>query len=176
MTMHKNKNEKVTFKDIIKACTFKDVKEALLSLYPDQKKVINGYKYVFQTLKLMRHRYNKEGMVIDIRKVGRGENAYFCVSGLCTEKGTQQSYALEYSPWSKWLGYEVDKKVLKKMPKEEIAAHCLWEMTFMGFTQSRIRSSMSVLKRRVKDLKEGKVKTIPFEEVMAKLKDKLKNR
>ncbi len=176
MIMSKNKVEKVLFKDILRACIFKNVKEALQRLYPDQKKVINGYKYVFQTLKLMRPRYNKEGMVIDIRKFGRGKNAYFCVSGVCTEKSIQQSYALEYTPWSKWLGYEIDKQVLKKMPKEEILAHCLWEMTFMGFTQSKIRSRLSVLKRRVKDLEEGKVKTIPYEELMARLKDKLKNR
>ena len=174
--MLKNKVEKVLFKNIIEACTFKDVKEALLRLYPDQKNVIRGYKYVFQTLKNMRPGYNKEGMVIDIRKAGRGKGAYYCVSGLCTVKGIQQSYALDYTPWSKWLGYEVDKKVLKKLTKEEIAAHCLWEMTFMGFTQIRIRSSLSVLKKRVKYLKEGKVKTIPFEEVKARLKDKLKNR
>ncbi|MEW6599821.1 MAG: DUF6557 family protein [Nitrospirota bacterium] len=176
MTIHKNKSGKVIFKDIIKACAFKDIKEALLRLYPDQKQIINRYKNVFQTLKPMRSRHNKEGMVIDIKKAGRGKNAYFCVSGVCTEKGTKQSYAIEYSPWSKWLGYEVDNKVLKKMTKEEIVAHCLWEMTFMGFTQSRIRSRLSVLKRRVKDLKEGKVKTIPFEEVMARIKDKLTNR
>jgi predicted XRE-type DNA-binding protein len=62
---------------------------------------------------------------------------------------------------------EVDKRVLKRMSKEEIVTHCLWEMTFMGFTQSRIRSRLSVLKSRVKDIKEGKVKTIPFEEVKA---------
>jgi len=173
--MIKSDSEKVMFKDIVRSCTFKKVKDALLELYPDQKKVINGYKYVFQTLRLMRDRYNKEGMVIDIRKVGRGENAYFCVSGICTEKGIQQSYALEYTPWSKWLGYEVDKKVLKKMPKEEIAAHCLWEMTFMGFTQNKIRSRLSVLRRRVKDIEEGKVKTTPYEEIMSRIKDKLKN-
>lgn len=173
--MTENKTEKVFFKDILKACTFKDVKEALLRLYPDQGKGINGYKYVFQTLKLMRHRYSKEGMVIDIKKAGRGKNAYWDVSGVCTEKGAQQSYALEYTPWSKWLGYEVDKKVLKKMPKEEIVAHCLWEMTFIGFTQSKIRSRLSMLERQVKDIKEGKVKTFSYEEVMASIKDKFKN-
>jgi len=62
------------------------------------------------------------------------------------------------------------------MTKEEIVAHCLWEMTFMVFTQSRIRSRLSVLKRRVKDIEEGKVKTILFEEVKARIKEKLKNR
>jgi len=159
------------FKDILKECVFKNVKDALLRLYPDQKKVINGYKYVFQTLRLMRDRYNKEGMVINIRKVGRGKNSYFCVSGACILNGIRQSYALEYTPWSKWLGYEVDKKVLIKMPKEEIVAHCLWEMTFMGFTQNKIRSRLSVLRRLIKDIEEGKVKTIPYEEVMARIKE-----
>lgn len=68
----------------------------------------------------------------------------------------------------------MDKKVLKKMPKEEIVALCLWEMTFMGFTQNKIRSRLSVLRRRVKDIEEGKVKTIPHEEVMARLQDKMR--
>ncbi len=171
--MIKNKTEKVLFKDIVKLCTFKNVKRALLRLYPDQKKVIHGYEYVFKNLKHMRHRNNKEGMVIDIKKVGRGKNVYFCVSGVCTEKDIQQSYALEYAPWSKWLGYEVDKKVLKKMPKEEIAAHCLWEMTFAGFTQDKIRNEIKMLRKRVKDVKEGRVKMIPHEEVMKRLKDKI---
>lgn len=173
--MIKSDSEKVMFKDIVRSCTFKKVKDALLELYPDQRKSIKGYKYVFNTLKIMRPRYSKEGMVIDIRKVGRGKNSYFCVSGVCILNGIRQSYALEYTPWSKWLGYEVDEKVLKKMPKEEIVAHCLWEMTFMGFTQKKIRSRLSVLRRRVKDIEEGKVKTIPYEEVMARIKDKLKN-
>ena len=69
--MSNNETGKVLFKDIVRICAFRNVKESLLRLYPDQKKVINGYKYVFQTLRIMRPRYNKEGMVIDIRKVGR---------------------------------------------------------------------------------------------------------
>jgi hypothetical protein len=149
------------------------VKDALLELYPDQKKLIRGYKYVFETLKLMRPRYSKEGMIIAIKRVGRGKNAYFSVSGVCTQKGITQSYAIEYTPWSKWLGCEVDKEVLKKMTKEEITAHCLWEMTFAGFTQESIRREITMLRKRIKDYKEGKVKTIPHEEVMKTLKDNI---
>lgn len=173
--MMKNKNESVLFKDIVRSCTFKKVKKVLLELYPDQEKNIKGYEHVFQTLRLMRPRYSKEGMVIDIENVGRGKNAYFSVSGVCTEKEIKQSYAIEYTPWSKWLGCEVDKQVLKKMTKEEITAHCLWEMTFAGFTQDKIRREINMLKKRVKDIKEGKVKTIPHEEVMKRLKDKMKS-
>ncbi len=135
--MIKSKPDKVLFKDIVRLCTFKKVKDTLLELYPDQKKLIKGYKYVFKTLKLMRHRYSKEEMVIDIKRVGRGKNADFSVSGVYTQKGIKQSYAIEYTPWSEWLGCEVDRKVLRKMPREEIVAHCMWEMTFAGFTQDK---------------------------------------
>jgi len=47
-------------------------------------------------------------------------------------------------------------------------------MTFMGFTQNKIRRKLNSLKKRVKDVKDGKVKTIPFEEVMLYLKEKTK--
>jgi hypothetical protein len=172
----KTKTNRVLFKDKVKACNFRNVKEALLRLYPDQKKNIKGYRYVFQTLRLMKPRYNKEGMIIDIRKVGRGRNAYFSVSGVCREKGIKQSFGIEFMPWSKWLGCEVNKQILKKMTKDEIVAHCLWEMTFMGFTQNKIRRELNVLKRQVRDIKDGKVKTIPFEEVMQKLEAKIKGK
>jgi hypothetical protein len=172
----KNILEKVLFRDMVRACSFKSVKESLLRLFPDQKKNINGYKDVFETLRRMRPRYNEEGMVIDIRRVGRGKKAYFSVSGICLEKDIQQSYALEYTPWSEWLGYEVAQSVLKKLSKEEIVAHCLWEMTFAGFTQSKIRRKINALKKQVQDIKKGKVKTIPHEEAMALLKEKMKGK
>lgn len=172
----KKKIKKMLFKEIIRACSFIHVKEALLSLYPDQKKNIKGYKNVFETLRHMSSRSNKEGMAIDIRRVGRGKNAYFSVSGICLEKDIQQLYALQYTPWSKWLGYEVAQSVLKKFSKEEIVAHCLWEMTFAGFTQGKIRRKINALKKQIKDVEEGRVKTIPHNEVMALFKEKSKSR
>lgn len=173
--MTKDDLEKVLFRDIVRVCSFKK-KGALLRLYPEQKKNINGYKDVFETLRLIRPRYSNEGMVIDIRRVGRGKNAYFAVSGICLEKDTQQSYALEYTPWSKWLGYEVSRSVLHKLSKEEIAAHCLWEMTFAGFTQEKIWRKISALKKQTQDIKDGKVKTIPHEEAMALFEGKVKGK
>ncbi len=172
--MIKSKTKKVFFKDVVRACIFKDIKESMLRLYPDQQNAINKYKHVFQTLRFLRPRYNNKGMFIDIRKVGRGKNAYFSVSGVYAQKSRQQSYAIEFTPWSEWLGLEVGNQVLKKIPKNEIIAHCLWEMTFMGFTQDKIRKKLNALKKQSRDIKEGKVKTIPFEEVMLRLKSKIK--
>lgn len=59
------------------------------------------------------------------------------------------------------------------MTREEIAAHCLWEMTFVGFTQDKIRREINKLRKQVEDIKAGRVKTIPHEEVMKMLKDKM---
>jgi hypothetical protein len=165
--------EKILFKDLIQACTFRNVKRSLLTLYPDQKRNISGYQYVFETLRNMRYRKNKEGMKIRIEKVGRGKNQYFHVRGICTE-GDHRSYALEFTSWAKWLGYDVEQATTKKMPKEEIVAHCLWEMTFIGFTQNKIRRRIAALKKQDKDIKEGKAKTIPYEEVMTLLESKVK--
>src|SRR4030066_573344 len=116
--MSNNETGKVLFKDIVRTCAFRNVKESLLRLYPDLKKAIDGYKHVFQTLRLMRPRYTKEGLVIDIRRVGRGKNVYFDVSGICLETDIHQSYALEYTPWSEWLWLEGGQKFFQKMSKK----------------------------------------------------------
>ena len=44
----------------------------------------------------------------------------------------------------------------------------------MGFTQDKIRKELNALKKQSRDIKEGKVKTFPFEEVMLRLKSKIK--
>jgi len=167
--------EKILFKDLIQACSFRNVRKSLMTFYPDEKRNFNGYRYIFETLRLMRHRKNKEGIKIRVEKVGRGKNPYFEVSGICAE-GDHQSYALEFTSWAKWLGYEVEQATLKKMPREEFVTHCLSEMTFIGFTQNKIRRRLAALKKQVKDVKEGRVKTIPHEEVMALLEPKVKGK
>jgi hypothetical protein len=83
----KNKIEKVLFRDVVRACSFKSVKGSLLRLYPAQKKNINGYKDVFETLRLMRTRKNKEKMVIDIRRVG---NHVKCTSSAVVCRKTRE--------------------------------------------------------------------------------------
>jgi hypothetical protein len=167
--------EKILFEDLIQTCSFGNVRKSLLTFYPDQKININGYRYIFATLRRMRHKKNKEGMKIRIEKVGRGKHQYFDVSGICAECD-HQSYALEFTSWVKWLGYEVEQVTLKKIPREEIVAHCLWEMTFVGFTQNKIRRRLAALKRQVKDIKEGRMKTIPHEEVITLLEPKVKGK
>ncbi len=55
------------------------------------------------------------------------------------------SFLLE--PWVKWLAIRVPDSLLEKMTPAEIVAHCVWEMTFYGFTQEKIAELRTELER-----------------------------
>jgi hypothetical protein len=69
---------------------------------------------------------------------------------------TLVSYALEFRPWQEWLGMAVSPETMEKFPPEEIIAHCLWEMTFIGFEEPEIQKQIEELEKTVEDIKSGK--------------------
>jgi hypothetical protein len=56
----------------------------------------------------------------------------------CRKEYDPERYGLDLSPWEEWLAIRVPESLLKKMTGTEIVAHCVWEMTFYGFTQEKI--------------------------------------
>ncbi len=68
---------------------------------------------------------------------GKGSEFWFNVTG---RGATGTSWAIEFMPWAQWLGLEV---VLEpegtSFRAPELLAHCLYEMTFCGFTQQAIQ-------------------------------------
>lgn len=87
----------------------------------------------------------------------------------CSKQHDPERYGLDLSPWEEWLAIEVPQSLQDAMSNAEIAAHCIWDMTFYGFTQERIAETHAELDRRVKEINEGKVELIPWEEVKARL-------
>jgi len=83
-----------------------------------------------------------------------------------------ESYSLSLSPWAEWLAVEVPEPLRAQMAAAEIAAHCIWDMTFHGWTQEQIAETRVELDRRVKEIDEGKAEMIPWEEVKARLSTK----
>ena len=43
--------------------------------------------------------------------------------------------------WAEWLGMEIDPDTLTRYTEPDIIAHCLWEMTFFGYTLEDIRQT-----------------------------------
>lgn len=55
-------------------------------------------------------------------------------------------FGLSFNEWEEWLGLEIQPETIQDYLPVDIVAHCMWEMTFMGFTQRRIRKTAKKLK------------------------------
>jgi hypothetical protein len=87
----------------------------------------------------------------------------------------EESYAIEYTPWGKWLGMSIDQVSSENFSEVEIIAHCLWEMTFAGFDQRSIKEKIDELKRIAEEIEnmteeERKEKLIPMGEMEKSLR------
>lgn len=165
-------------KELIDRVEWKDVKKELLKSYPDQKKSIEGYKIIFDTLKLKKPKKSK--MRICVEKVKddfeKEKDVYYThVSGKNGETYHEQwkahpnwypeepsgeyanneiGWAIEFEKWDKWIGMEIDKISFKDHNEVQVVAHCLWEMTWMGFTEDKIQNTLKGIKVTKKEYEE----------------------
>lgn len=137
-------------KDLVDKFEFKDVFKTLELLYPPKNKSMKSitprFLSYYKTWEELGHKKPKESNItIEIRKVRDifDKTYYTDVSGI--EENKEGSLALEYSMLDEWLGYKLDPKTLKRMKQIEIMAHCLWEMTFNGFTSEHIKKKRNYL-------------------------------
>lgn len=69
------------------------------------------------------------------------------------EPGTDgPDYALEYQPWDEWLGMRVAAASLETYGLAGVAAHCLFEMTLLGYSQTEVLAERRSLLARVEGL------------------------
>ena len=122
----------------------------LLQLYPDEKKNILAYEQIFNELKLMESVAGNISIVLSNENDDFDESEYVDVSGRENNPNENpneltNSLAIEFTPWNEWLGMDIDKDTLHKFTELEIIAHCLYEMTFMGF-EEEIQAEMDKMK------------------------------
>lgn len=172
-----------------------DVKDCLVSAYPDHENNLEGFELVFLNLsslvpcKTEMHLFIEETFTegiddqpfVDIR--GRDGTLNrdlpdFKFTGTPDHHEYADSetiYGLDFVPWEEWLGMEIDPESLKNYTESEILAHCIWEMTFHGFNQTHISEQKAELDRRAEEIdnmteEERKENLIPREQVMKELK------
>lgn len=150
------------------------IMDTMLDLYPDQEHNIDGYHNVFAQLHLIKPVRNEDNLVINITLAkddffddGEVEDYYHV--GAYVKHDPEQTYAIELTPWAEWLGYEVDEEALQLHGEFGFIAHCLWEMTFCGFTEQEIGLQRQELKQIVEDIDSGKAKTISWDELKKEL-------
>ena len=105
---------------------------------------------------------------------------YVDVSGRVADKGkgngnwASESYAIEFKPWDEWLGMTIAEQTLKEFSEPQILAHCLYEMTFVGFNQEEIQKRFEeifILTEEIKAItnEEREGKLIPWERIKKEL-------
>ena len=170
--------------DLIKSNSWLSVELTLLQLYPDQDKMLDEYRSVFENLKSIEPVDNKMRIVLteyDCDPDDESEiKTYVDVSGqddTKDENGRIISYAIEFTEWNKWLGMDITPVTLKYFSELEIIAHCLYEMTFIGYGEEEIQVERKSLDKTIEEYKnlteeEKKQKTISLDELKRRLDKK----
>ena len=150
------------FKELLSKHEWDDIGPVLVRLYPDQEKNLAGYGQVFETLRTIQPGETQIRLVIeDVLDEFTGEY-YASVSGkdgtlmkdliplvpVDEEAGNREvSYGLELTDWAEWLDMEIEPETLLRYTEVDIIGHCLWEMTFFGYSQEDIKKTVEELER-----------------------------
>jgi hypothetical protein len=146
------------FFEIIKRAEWLSVEMVLLKLYPDEKKNLSGYKEVFNKLKIMPIKESNISILVSNEIDDFDNIEYVNVSGYYTNPKDnideqELSLAIEFTHWNEWLGMDVSPKTLSDFNELEIIAHCLYEMTFVGYEEKEIQAELDRINESVEEIK-----------------------
>lgn len=157
------------FKDLLTSVTKEEMVEYFSNI-ENEKEYIDKYCELYDAL------LNKEpensGMKLFLvwqKDYFEDYGLYISVLGLDLEDG--EHYALDFMSRSRWLGSEILEKSLKEFGKVAFVCECLTEMSFISFDEERIEEEKQILEERVKEIKEGKSKFIPAEDVFNSIRE-----
>jgi hypothetical protein len=132
----------MTLNDLIKSNTWATIAPKFLESYPEAEKDLQAYKTVFEKLRTMPPERIDMAIVITEEMDTIDGELYIDVVGIYNNPTTpEEKYpqGIEFLPWRKWLGMDIDKNSLTNFSEQEIVVHCLYEMTFEGFDEDKIK-------------------------------------
>jgi Family of unknown function (DUF6557) len=144
----------MNLREIIQPISWLELKPLYMELYPDNAESIEVYERIFSNLKHLSP--GDSNLEIAIEFENDPDGPYYDVSGVETaESGSEErtTWALDFVDWSDWLDMQIEPVTLSNYRPIEIVAHCLWEMTFMGFSVEEIRTKRAALERRVDEIR-----------------------
>lgn len=78
-------------------------------------------------------------------------------------------WALGYTDWTEWLAMEVEGETVRNFTDSEIVAHCLWEMTFFGYTPGQVQAAKDELDTAFAEAMANKDKWMSMEDLFKDL-------
>ena len=144
--------ETTTLYDLIRMVNFEDVFARIIHYFHDQEKSKDGYQSAFGELltkKQDKHRLND--LFISVELENEEGHDYLYMHGI--NKNTNITYGIEFCPWSEWVTMFIDQKTLDTLSKEDIVAGCLYEMTYFGFSEKKVRQTRNDMYKGIEEAK-----------------------
>lgn len=167
------------FIELIKSNAWLSIEITLLELYPDEKENIAEYQEMFNKLQLLSPTPTDIVIVVKWETDDFDNTKYVDVSGKCNNPKSEEeefSQALEFTPWNQWLAMEIASESLLNFNDLEIIAHCLYEMTFVGFEEDEIQEKIQNIEAEAEKYKnmteeERKENTTSLDDLLKDLDD-----
>ena len=83
------------------------------------------------------------------------------IDTLITNSDGTDRRAIDFVPWSSLIDLEVDSDL--KLQTSALLAHILWEITFYGYTENKVKEEREELQELIDRVDRGEEKLIPFE-------------
>lgn len=154
--------ETVRLSDVLKEVKFEDVFEWLIYWFPDQESSKEGYESVFNSLlerKPKKHDLNDLFICVERLKDDfdpddkDSDKEYLNVCGVKVVGNDNTRYGIEFCSWDSWVSMFITDNSFKRLSKEEIVAGCLYEMTFFGFTEEKVKDKEEQLVNSIEECK-----------------------
>jgi hypothetical protein len=131
--------KKMKLKEILSKTKWENIQSKLLEIYPDYQNSIKGFEKVYHELLTLTPNEHCTKYIITISRIEEKDGEiWYSVYG--TKNNSNATYALDFTRWEKWLSYELSDETIMNYSNEEIVTHCLWEMTWDGFSQEQIEA------------------------------------
>lgn len=152
--------------DLIKMADETKVLEYLAKV--DDIKYQEKYIMLFQKLKSLKPTSNCDLKIFIVKqKDYLDEVIHLKVLG--NKENDDERYALDFVPWSDWVGCEVVEKSVYLYGLVPFVGECLYEMSFISFEEGVIQQELETLKEIEDRIKSGEEKTYTMEEVIQHL-------
>lgn len=150
------------FAELVCKYDWGEIRPAIVWLYPNDQKNIAGFKMVFEQLQTLKPTMTNMRIVLE-DVFDEFENGWY--THVCGKEGTlrkednpeifkdekignqEVSYGIEFVDWEEWLGMDIDPESTSNYHETDIIVHCLWEMTFYGYTQEAIKKTIDTINR-----------------------------
>jgi tetratricopeptide (TPR) repeat protein len=132
-----SKCRKVKLAELIKKHTWEEVSPVFVKAYPKWKKVEStAYKQIFEKLQ------NLTPVIRDEMTIHIKDNEVSACKNHPQTPEENVTYSIGITPWAECSGMDIAEETREDYSDEEIISHCLWEITFFGFSEETIRKEV----------------------------------